>query len=246
MNTDVKGLLSSLKGINEANTISIKVPSTGKSSSFKLTSFAQQKELLRTAFDGVCGLVKRTNVFNALVSENCIDDVEFLVTDRDSILIEIRKATIGTTYTYKDKEYDLKDLKPIKKGSIKLVDTVKDGDISIDVAVPSIKFDTDINDKMLGELSKYTTEEEKVKQSIDSIVLYETAKYIKSVTVGEQTITFEDISAYECKEVVSNLPVKINRKVLDFIAAAKVVTDEAITLDENVLVEIDASFLSAD
>ena len=246
MNTDVKGLLSNLKRINDANTVSIKVPSTNKKSNFKLTSFAQQKELLRTAFDGVSGLIKRTNVFNKLVTENCTDEVEFLLIDRDAILIEIRKATIGSKYTHKDKDYDLNTLEPLRKSSLKFEDSITEEDITINVSIPTLELDTEVNNKMLTELAKFTSEEEKVKQSIDSIVLYETSKFIKDVTVGEQTIKFSDISAYERKEVVANLPVKINRKVLDFIAAAKEVTDKAATLDEEVLVEIDASFLSTD
>ena len=246
MNTDVKGLLSNLKDINEANTISIKIPSTGKKVNFKLTSFAQQKELLRTAFDGVSGLVRRANIFNTLVTENSTADVEFLLIDRDAILIEIRKATIGTSYNHKDVDYDLNDLKPIRTGSIKLKDTITEEDITINVAIPTLGIDTETNNKVISELAKHTSEEEKMKQSVDSIILYETSKFIKDVSVGDQTIIFSDISAYERKEVVSNLPVKITRKIHKFIAAAKKVTDAAATLDGEVVVEIDASFLSTD
>ena len=78
------------------------------------------------------------------------------------------------------------------------------------------------------------------------VVTYETSKYIDSVKVGEEVISFSDISSYERKEIVNNLPIKLSNKILSYIGDIKTVTDSAITFEGEVMLEIDASFLSAD
>lgn len=246
MKSNVKNLLGSLKELNESNTIKVTVPSTGKKVDFKLASVSQQKELIRTVFDGIDGVIKRTNIFNKLIKDNCTEDVDFLLIDRQSILIDIRKETIGAEYKLKDVVYDLNDLKPFDKSSIKLKKKVTHDGITVNLAVPTLALDTEINSKIEAEFAKVTSEDEKVKQSLDLIVSYETAKYIVDVTVGDETIEFSDISAYERKEVVNNLPLALNNKILDYIGTIKDATDKSLTLSDEVVVEIDSNFLSAD
>lgn len=246
MKSNVKNLLGSLKELNESNTIKITVPSTGKKVDFKLASVSQQKELIRTVFDGIDGVIKRTNIFNKLIKDNCVEDVDFLLFDRQSILIDIRKETIGAEYKLKDVVYDLNDLQPFDKSSIKLKKKVTHDGITVNLTVPTLTLDTEINSKIEAEFAKVTSEDEKVKQSLDLIVSYETSKYIVDVTVGDETIEFCDISAYERKEVVNNLPLALNNKILDYIGTIKEATDKALTLSDEVVVEIDSNFLSAD
>ena len=78
------------------------------------------------------------------------------------------------------------------------------------------------------------------------VVSYETSKYIDSIKIGENTVVFNDISSFERKEIVNNLPLKLSNKILDYISSIKKVTDRAVTFDEEVMIEIDASFLSTD
>ena len=85
-----------------------------------------------------------------------------------------------------------------------------------------------------------------MKQSLDLVVAYETSKYITDVSLGDETIAFEDISAYERKQLVNSLPLALNNKILDYIGTIKDATDVALTLSEEVVVEIDSNFLSAD
>ena len=246
MKSNVKNLLGNLKELNESNTIKVTVPSTGKKVDFKLASVSQQKELIRTVFDGIDGVIKRTNIFNKLIKDNSKEDVDFLLIDRQSILIGIRKETIGTEYNHKGVAYDLNDLQPFDKSSIKLSKKVTHDGITVNLAVPTLDLDTEINSKLEAEFAKVTNDDEKVKQSLDIVVSYETAKYIVDVTVGDETIEFSDISAYERKEVVNNLPLALNNKILDYIGTIKDATDKSLTLSDEVVVEIDSNFLSAD
>jgi len=246
MNSNVKSFLSNLQELNDANTITIKVPSTGKNVSFKHASVNQQTELLRSAFDGVDGVIKRANILNKLITDNSTTDVDFLIIDRNTILIELRKESVGSDINIKETKYDLNDLPTFKKSDIKLKATVSHDDITVKLKVPTLTIDTEINTKLGNELAKVTDQQEKIKQSIDIVVAYETSKYIDSIKIGDVEIAFTEISSYERKEIVNNLPLKLSNKILNYIGGIKAVTDKSITFDGEVLVEIDASFLSAD
>ena len=82
MSSNAKNFLSTLKELNDANTVKVKLPSTGKNAEFKLASVSQQKDLIRTAFDGVDGVITRTVAVNNIILENSVDDG-----DEDSSLV---------------------------------------------------------------------------------------------------------------------------------------------------------------
>ena len=246
MTSDVKSVLTNLQELNDTTTVSIKVPSTGKNVLFKLASVSQQKELLRSAFDGVDGVIKRANILNKIITDNSTSDTDFLIIDKNVILIELRKASIGSDITIKDVKYDLNNLPTFKKSDVKLKGTVTHDGITAKLKVPNLTLDTEINTKLGTELAKVTDQQEKIKQSIDVVVSYETSKYIDSIKIGDAVIVFDQISSFERREIVNNLPLKLSNKILDYIGEVKEVTDLSITFDEEVIVEIDASFLSAD
>ena len=246
MNSNVKSFLSNLQELNDANTVTIKVPSTGKNASFKHASVNQQKELLRSAFDGVDGVIKRANILNKLITDNSTTDIDFLIIDKNVILIELRKESVGPDITINETKYNLNDLPTFKKSDVKLKATASHDDITVKLKVPTLAIDTEINTKLGTELAKITDQHEKLKQSIDIVVAYETSKYIDSVKVGDAVIVFNEISSYERREIVNNLPLKLSNKILNYIGDIKAVTDRSITFDEEVILEIDASFLSAD
>jgi hypothetical protein len=246
MTSNVKSVLGSLQELNNANTVAIKIPSTGKELSFKYASVSQQKELLRSAFDGVDGVIKRANILNKIITDNSTTDTDFLIIDKNIILIELRKASVGSDITINDVKYDLNDLSTFNKSEVKLKATVTHDGITAKLKVPTLAIDTEINKKLGTELAKVTDQQEKVKQSIDLVVSYELSKYIESIKVDDSMIAFNDISSYERREIVNSLPLKFSNMILDYIGDIKTVTDQAITFDGEVIVEIDASFLSAD
>lgn len=246
MNSNAKSFLSKLKDINESNTVNVKLLSSGKTASFKLASVSQQKELLRTAFDGVDGVITRSNAINKLVEDNLVGEAEILIVDKPAILVALRKASIGSEIKVEDKVYSLDNIPTIKKSEVKLTETVEHDGITVNLKVPNLTVDTEINKKLATEFGKLQELEEKIKQSIDIVVSYESAKYIDSISVEDEEIVFEDLSVYERNEIVNNLPLTLSNKIIDFIGEVKAVTDKALTVDEEVVIEIDASFLSAD
>ena len=246
MSSNAKSFLSKLKDLNDANTVKVKVPSLGKNAEFKLASVSQQKDLIRTAFDGIDGVINRTVAINNIIIENSVDDVEFLIIDKPAILVALRKESIGSTIKIDDKEYDLNVLPAIKKSDVKLTDTIEHDGITVNLKVPTLTVDSEVTEKLSKEFAKVVDTEEKIKQSVDLVVAYESAKYIDTVVVGEDEIAFEDISVHERKDIINNLPVAINNKIVDYIGGVKEVVDKALTVDEEVVIDFDASFLSTD
>lgn len=238
--------MSKLKDLNDANTVKVKVPSIGKNAEFKLASVMQQKDLIRTVFDGIDGVINRTVAINKIIIENSVDDIEFLIIDKPAILVALRKESIGSTIKIDGKEYDLNVLPAIKKSDVKLTDTIEHDGITVNLKVPTLTVDSEVTKKLAKEFAKVENPEEKIKQSVDIVVAYESAKYIDTVVVGEDKIAFEDISVHERKDIINNLPLAINNKIVDYIGGIKEVVDKALTVDEEVVIDFDASFLSAD
>jgi len=246
MSSDVKSFLNSLQELNNANTVTVKIPSIAKKASFKLASVSQQKKLISSAFDGIDGVVKRVNIFNDLITDNSVEDQEYLIIDKPAILLGLRRESVGSKITINDAEYDIDDLPSIKKSDVKLKSTVSHDEIAVDLSVPTLSIDSAINNKLIAELAKITDPSEKLKQSVGMVVSYETSKYIDSIKIGENTVVFSDISSFERKEIVNNLPLKLSNKILDYISSIKKVTDRAVTFDQEVMIEINVSFLSTD
>lgn len=246
MTSNAKSFLNTLKGINDTNTVNVKVPSLGKSVTFKQISVSQQKEIIRTAFDGIDGIISRAVVVNDIILDNSIGDVDFLITDKPAIMVALRKESLGSTIKIKGQEYDLNDVEPIKKSDVKLKHVVEHDGITVDLKVPTLAIDSEVTDKLAKEFAKFETPDEKIKQSVDIVIAYESAKYIDKVTIGDATVTFKDVSMHERQDIINNLPLTLNNKIVEYIGGIKEVTDKAMTVAEEVVVEIDANFLSSD
>jgi hypothetical protein len=246
MSSTAKSFLTKLKDLNDANTVSIKVPSLDKKVEFKLPSIKQQKDLLRTTFDGVDGIITRTAAANQIILDNAIGEKEFLIIDKPAIFIALRTAAIGSNITIKKEKYDLKKVKPIKLADIEFTKSVEHDGITVELKVPTLAVDTEVSKKLAKEFAKFDNIDDKLKQSIDTVVAFESIKYIESISVGEDIVTFKDISVHERNEIVNQLPIALNHKIVDYIGGIKEVTDKAMTVAEEVVVEIDASFLSSD
>lgn len=247
MKSNVTSFLESLEELNNANTVTIKVPSTGKDVEFKLASVSQQKELISTVFGSdVEGSFKRLNIFNGIIETNSKEDLNFLVVDRDTIILEIRKKLIGNSFFVDGVEFDLNDLKPVDVSSIELTKVIEHDGITVNLAVPTLKTDTTVNKKILDELSKITSELEKIKQNFNLIITHEASKYVVDVTINGMTVVFDEISVYERTKIIDKLPLKLNQKIIDYVSLTKRVSNNALKFQNGIFVEIAAGFLSGD
>ncbi len=155
MSSNAKSFLNRLKDINDANTVTVKLPSSGKDVEFKLASVMQQKAMLRTAFDGVDGVILRAVAANNIIIENAVGDNEFLIIDKPAIFTALRKGSLGSKIKVKDVEYDLDDVTPVNVKDVKLEHVVEYEDIKIDLKVPTISIDSEVASKLAKEFGKF-------------------------------------------------------------------------------------------
>lgn len=242
---DVKNFLADLKEVGEANTISIKVPSTNKKATFKQFNVTQQKKLLRSALDGIEGSIETGSIFNNMIKDNCAEDIEFLLCDRAHLLLELRKGSIGDKFSIGEQQYELSTLKPYDIKEIELKRKVEVTGIEASLRVPTLNTDTQINTKLIAEFGKLTDSQKQV-QSIELVLIYEIVKYIDSIKIGDIAINFNDISIYERVSIVNELPLALNNIIIDFITGTKKVEEESLTFEDGKVIEIDAGFLAAD
>lgn len=245
MNADVKSFLSGLKEVNDTNTVSIKVPSLGKKASFTQFNVNQQKQLLRAAFEGVEGTIKQSSILNSIVQDNCSTDDELLVTDRAAVIVEMRKSVVGDIVTIDKEEYSLETLGEYDASKINLSAEVESAGITATLKVPTLIEDTAVNSKMIAEVSKMT-DEKKQTQSVELVLIYEITKYIDKVTLGKDSVNFKELSVYERKAVVNEMPLSLNNKVIEFISNTKDVEVANTTFEDGTTLTIDAGFLNAE
>lgn len=247
MKNDVKSFLTDLKQVNDSRTVSIVVPSTNKKATFKRFSVTQHKQLIRAAFDGIGGNVESQNIFNKIIKDNCSEEIDFLLCDRDSILLELRKVSVGTDFKINNKTYNLAELKPYDITDIELTATIVDEDSSlkVDVRVPTLDTDSKINTKAIAELGKLSEDQQR-KRSVEILLIYEIAKYIDTVKISDIELKFDDISIYEKVTIINELPMTVNNKIIDYITKTRAVGTKSLTFDDGAEVSIDAGFLSAD
>lgn len=246
MKSNVKSFLENLEELNNSNTVTVKIPSTGNEVEFKLASVSQQKELLSTLFgDSVESIFTRTNVFNRIIEANCKEDLDFLIIDREAIMLAIRKKLFGSSYSIKGVKYDLDNLTPIDTSTLDLTTVVEYDGIVANIAIPTLKTDTDINLKILDDLSKQIGTDN-INEKFALIATHEVSKYIADITINDITIVFDEISVYERVKIVSNLPLKLNTEIVNYITVIKELVEQALTLPDGIFVEIAAGFLSGD
>ena len=245
MSKDIlKGLISDLDKINKDNVAPIYTPSVDKKVEFKMFSVAQHKDLLRSAFEGYEGAIKSNIIYNDAIKDNSVEDVDFSVADRAQILVELRKSSLGNNYVVDDKTLDMSSL-PESNFDFDYTNKIEYSGVVVNLRIPSLVRDTAISKKLLSEF-KRLSEGTKDVEAVNLMITYEIIKFISSVEVADNSITFDDYNLYESKQIVNTLPLKINNSVVDFIDKFKQQESANLTFDDNTFIEIDAGFLSND
>jgi hypothetical protein len=83
---------------------------------------------------------------------------------------------------------------------------------------------------------------------LSEIYTYELVKYIKSLTVGEDTVQFSEISVRDRIKIVNNLPLSINKQIIEFIQDIKQKEVEVLKVEidgEVHQIDIDVAFFDA-
>ena len=243
--SDIKSFLNELKQLNEKDCFDVYIPSLGKSIPFKALSVKQHKDIVKTLLGGIEGTVLVTKVFNDIIQENSLEPVSFKHYDRSKILVEIRRWSIGDKVTIDEQDYLISDLPEYNAKFIENAEFKYKG-ITVKVGIPTLELDSKITEKCATEISKFTSDDKKIGNSINILLAYELMKFIESIQVDDTIIIFSETGTYDKKNIIENLPLKLNNDILEFITNYKEYEQELFTYNGGVKLNIDGSFLTSE
>lgn len=243
--SDIKSFLSELKQLNEKDCFDVFVPSINKKIQFKALSVKQHKDIVKSLLSGVEGSILVTKIFNDIIVENSLQSVNFKHSDRNKILVELRQQSIGNTVKIDDKDYLLSEL-PEYKAKFKEEAEFTYKGIVVKVTIPTLELDSKITEKSVVEIAKFTSDDKKIGDSINILLTYELMKFIQTIQMEDTLITFSDLGTYDKKNIIENLPLKLNNDILEFITDYKEYDQGLFTYSDGAKLNIDGSFLTSE
>lgn len=242
--SNVANFIEKLTEAREQELVSVVIPSIDKPVNFYPLNVKQQKLLLRHSIDGASGMISVLKEMNSIIIENCTDKtVNFLTVDKYPVLLALRQQAIGDEIIINGKQYNIGDLP--KSNSLpqkNLTKTIDYKEFKVTLELPSLIQDNNFLVKTISETAKLG--EDKVKETLTTMYVYEIAKFITQVSCGDIVVEFDSISIGDKKQIVENLPMKLNQKILNFISSVRELENKFITFADNTIIPINTLFLS--
>lgn len=244
--SSVSSLLDKLSKIKSEDVVTVKLTSTGKDVSFNTINVKQQKNLLKCVMGGVDGAASSLKEMNTILFDNIINkDVEMSSVDKYPALLALRKKSLGSLIKIENKEYNLSDLPTYNKLPISLTShKVTYAGIEVNLKLPSLRLETEYLNKTIQDLKKIT--DDKGKETITIMYMYEIIKFIDSITFSEGTVSFNDLTINDKKTVVESLPVELNQQILNFINEVREFENTFVTFSDGAVVPINTLFLTGE
>jgi len=243
--SDIKSFIEELKQLNEKDCFNVYVPSLKKPAKFRAFSVKQHKDIVKSLLDGVEGGVSMYKVFGDIILENSIDDIEFTLYDKNKILVDLRRQCISPIIKIDDNEYDLNTL-PQFRFDFDISRTFKYNNVVVVASVPSLVEDLKITEKSILEFNKAGLDDKKLGSSINILLAYELIKFIDVIEIDGNALKMKELGVYDRKNIIENLPLKLNNDILEYIAHYKEYEQNMFTFPDDTKLTIDASFLSAE
>lgn len=240
--SDIRSFLDELKQLNDKDCFDVFVPSINKKVSFKAFSVKQHRDIIKTMLEGVEGSIYSTRLLNTIIKENSTQNIDFKHYDRSKILLDIRRQITGNNVTIKDTVYSLDSLPPFEF-SFKEEEKFEYSGIIVRVKIPTLEEDSKVTEKSVIEISKFAADDKKVGNSVGVLLIYELMKFIESIQIEDVVIDFNEQNTLNKKNIIENLPLKLNNILLEYIAKYKEYEQEFFTFSDGTKLNIDASFL---
>lgn len=242
--SNVTNFIEKLTEAREQELISVYIPSIDKPVNFYPLNVKQQKLLLRHSIDGASGMISILKEMNNIILENVADKtINFLTVDKYPVLLALRQQAIGNEITINSKQYNIDELPaPIKLEQKYISKTIDYKQFKVTLDLPTLLQDNNFLVKTISETAKLG--EDKVKETLTTMYVYEIAKFITTISFGDIVVDFNNISITEKKQVVESLPMKLNQKILNFISDIRELENKFITFADNTIIPINTLFLS--
>ncbi len=251
MSNDIQSFLTKIDSLNNT-TVDVFSPSKNKMIKCAPLSFKQQKEIIGTIADGGVGTIRFQKILNDIILENSKDD-NLSVIDKLPILLSLRANSIKSDIVVDGVSVSIETLvkKYVDTYSTYIKNSPSDkitfNGIDVVLQLPTLKDDSKVLTEAIAEVKKM--KEGEASKNIGNIYTYEILKYVKSVTIGEDTITFADTSVKNRFSLINALPVKLNQHIVDFIEFYKQFENDVLTFvhqnGDKSTFDIDVGFFDA-
>lgn len=245
MDDNIKNFLNKVEQL-KSDKFKVSANSLSKSIDCEPLTFKQQKDIISTITDGIVGPLKFQKILNDVIIENT-ESKELKITDKTLIILQLRRESVGTKVKTKDGEHDILDevidnVKNIKPTYTKTIT----GAVTVELEVPTLIQDNQVISVCVDTVKRES--EKDIGKSLGDIYTYEIVKYVKSVSLGEDVVNFQEISVRDRVKIVDNLPLSINKEIIKFIQDNKNQERDALKYkisDSDYIVDIDVAFFDS-
>jgi len=240
MENDIKKFLESIQELKEEK-FDVNQITTGNKVKCKKISFKQQKNIISTITDGASGVMKFQKILNDIIMENT-ETNDWLVVDKIPVIVKMRIESLGNLLKNKDTEIDLNQLKLLEKFNTPTTTKIK-GSVDVNLRIPTLSEENKVLNYAVDFLKN--SKESDIGKDITNIFTFEIVKYIESVVFNGQVLNFSDMPIKDRILVVENLPISVNKSIVEYIETIKNEENEQLKLvvdGETKVIEIDVTF----
>lgn len=243
--SNVSEFLKELEALNAIDNHSIVIPSQNKAVKFKPISAQQHKDILNSVIGGVIGQLKLQCVIINILRNNIEEtSLDLTAYDKSFIITQLRKFSLGNNVLINNTTYSLDSL-PKYTFNYPTTKCIEYNNISVEVAIPTINTELNITNALITNLStKSTSDDQKTQELVSTLLEYEIAKFIKTITIGKNVVNTSNNSLADMLAIINHLPLKINNDIINYIAGYKTHEQSLLTFSDGAELVIDASFLT--
>lgn len=256
--SSTSNFLTKVKQLSQQNKVTTFSRSLGVDITLLPLSIKQQKDIIKTALDLALSPITFSNATTNIISSNIESKATLTILDKPLILLALRANSLGSTTTILDNNekvvidfssnLNLKD----KIDLTALTGTVTIGNLEISLKIPTLEEDYKINLECISSLeSKKSKDEDKVKDLVGEIYIYELIKFIDSVKLTEgassEEVKFKELSVKQRVETLEALPMIITDKIVEKITKIREIENlplKVIVNNKEVTLSIDSGFFT--
>lgn len=250
-------VIDKIKQIAVTNKVNTYARTANVDVSFLPLTIKQQKNIIKTALDVVLSPITFSITTTEIIKENIQSKTNLSIIDKPLILLALRTNSLGSSYVIDGEEKGIVDLTEClkKREAVNIADlseTLTFDNLEITTKVPSLEEDYRINLDCKRVLdSRKSNDNDKVKDLIGEVYIYEIIKFIDNikVTIDNKTdeIKFNILSINQKVETVESLPMAVTTKLIQSIANIRKVESEPLKVlvgDKEVTINLDTSFFT--
>ena len=245
--------LDKLKQIVSSEWVESYGPSAGATAKFHPLNIKQQKEIIKSAVDGLLASLTFSIATNDIIKANSAEPKDYLVTDKPLILLNLRRKSVGDTVTL------TKEVREFKTTITSIIANANiptsfdhppltEGDISLTTKIPTLSEDTKINLEVKKLFDKFK-DEQKLSEVIGELFVIELIKYVKEINFKSGAdiikIDFNTLSFDQKLKTFETLPMSLNYKLVKYVTSTReteLKLLEVVDTQEKYNITIDSAF----